>query len=284
MNWLTNFVRPKLQAFVGKKDVPENLWETCPNCNQMLLKRSLEKNFFVCTSCDHHLRISANDRLELLFNKEYEIIETPEVNVDPLKFKDKQKYSEKLKKAQKKHNRSDSIIVASGKLGDKKVVTAIFDFSFLGGSMGMAAGESIISASEYAKNNNCPLIIISASGGARMQEGILALMQMPRTIIAVNSLAKKRIPYISVLTDPTTGGVSASFAMLGDIIIAEKGATIGFAGSRVIEETIKEKLPQGFQKSEYLLEKGMVDLVIHRKKLRNKLVQIINLFSENINK
>ncbi len=150
--------------------------------------------------------------------------------------------------------------------------------------MGMAAGESIISASEYAKNNNCPLIIISASGGARMQEGILALMQMPRTIIAVNSLAKKRIPYISVLTDPTTGGVSASFAMIGDIIIAEKGATIGFAGSRVIEETIKEKLPQGFQKSEYLLEKGMVDLVIHRKKLRSKLVQVINLFSENINK
>ena len=275
MNWITNFVRPKLQAFVGKKEVPENLWETCPKCSQMLLKRELESNLFVCKHCDHHFRIGAKKRFELLFGTNYILMETPKIKPDPLKFKDNKKYADRLKDAQKKNSTNDSVIVASGTLGRIKLTTAIFDFHFMGGSMGMAAGEAIISACEYAKKNSLPLVIFSSSGGARMQEGILSLMQMPRTVIAVNSLSKTKLPFISILTDPTTGGVSASFAMLGDIIIAEQNATIGFAGSRVIEETIKEKLPQNFQKSEYLIEKGMIDIVVHRKDLNKKIMNIL---------
>ena len=275
MNWITNFVRPKLQAFVGKKEVPENLWETCPKCSQMLLKRELESNLFVCKHCDHHFRISAKKRFELLFGTNYILMETPKIKPDPLKFKDNKKYADRLKDAQKKNSTNDSVMVASGTLGTIKLTAAIFDFNFLGGSMGMAAGEAIIAACEHSLKNKIPLVIFSSSGGARMQEGILSLMQMPRTVIAVNSLAKSSLPFISVLTDPTTGGVSASFAMLGDIIIAEKNATIGFAGSRVIEETIKEKLPQNFQKSEYLIEKGMIDIVVHRRDLNQKILNIL---------
>ena len=282
MNWITNFVRPKLQAIVGKKEVPDNLWETCSNCGQMLLKRDLENNQLVCTSCDFHLRLPAKERLKILFDNDFSIIKTPGIKADPLKFKDKKKYTDRLKKAEKKTLNSDAILVGHGLINDLKSVVAVFDFNFMGGSMGMAAGEAIIKAVEFAKDKNIPLIIISASGGARMQEGILSLMQMPRTIIAVNSIAKKKIPFISVLTDPTTGGVSASFAMLGDIIIAEKGATIGFAGSRVIEETIKEKLPQDFQKSEYLEQKGMVDLVVHRKDLKDTLSKVVKHLSSNL--
>lgn len=282
MNWITNFVRPKLQAIVGKKEVPDNLWETCSNCGQMLLKRDLEKNQSVCTSCDFHLRLTAKDRLEMLFDNDFSIIKTPGIKPDPLKFKDKKKYTDRLKSAEKKTLNNDAILVAFGSLNNLECVVAVFDFNFMGGSMGMAAGEAIIKAVEHANDKNIPLITISASGGARMQEGILSLMQMPRTIIAVNSMAKKKIPFISVLTDPTTGGVSASFAMLGDIIIAEKGATIGFAGSRVIEETIKEKLPQNFQKSEYLEQKGMIDIVVHRKDLKNTLSKVVNHLSSNL--
>ena len=276
MNWITNFVRPKLQAFVGKKEVPDNLWETCPKCSQMLLKKELEANLYVCKHCDYHFRISAKKRLECTFGNNFMIMDTPKIKPDPLKFKDSKKYAERLKEAQKKNSVQDSVIVASGTLGKKKIVSAIFDFNFMGGSMGMAAGEAIVTACEFSRKNHLPLIIFSSSGGARMQEGILSLMQMPRTVIAVNSLSKTNIPFISVLTDPTTGGVSASFAMLGDIIIAEKDATIGFAGSRVIEETIKEKLPQNFQKSEYLIEKGMIDIVIHRKDLSKKIQDILD--------
>ena len=275
MNWITNFVRPKLQAFVGKKEVPENLWETCPKCSQMLLKRELESNLFVCKHCDHHFRIGAKKRFELLFGTNYILMETPKIKPDPLKFKDNKKYADRLKDAQKKNSTNDSVMVASGTLGTVKLTAAIFDFNFLGGSMGMAAGEAIIAACEHSLKNKIPLVIFSSSGGARMQEGILSLMQMPRTVIAVNSLSKSSLPFISVLTDPTTGGVSASFAMLGDIIIAEKNATIGFAGSRVIEETIKEKLPQNFQKSEYLIEKGMIDIVVHRRDLNQKILNIL---------
>ena len=275
MNWITNFVRPKLQAFVGKKEVPENLWETCPKCSQMLLKRELESNLFVCKHCDHHFRIGAKKRFELLFGTNYILMETPKIKPDPLKFKDNKKYADRLKDAQKKNSTNDSVMVASGTLGSTKLTAAIFDFNFLGGSMGMAAGEAIIAACEHSLKNKIPLVIFSSSGGARMQEGILSLMQMPRTVIAVNSLAKSSLPFISVLTDPTTGGVSASFAMLGDIIIAEKNATIGFAGIRVIEETIKEKLPQNFQKSEYLIEKGMIDIVVHRRDLNQKILNIL---------
>ena len=279
MNWITNFVRPKLQAFVGKKEVPDNLWETCPKCSQMLLKRELENNSFVCKHCDHHFRISAKQRLSFFLGNNFMVMDTPKVKADPLKFKDNKKYSDRLKEAQKKNSTYDSVIVASGTIEKKKVTVAIFDFNFMGGSMGMAAGEAIVTACNYARNNNLPLIIFSSSGGARMQEGILSLMQMPRTVIAVNSLTKTNLPFISVLTDPTTGGVSASFAMLGDIIIAEKNATIGFAGSRVIEETIKEKLPQNFQKSEYLIEKGMIDIVVHRKELNKKISDIIEFLT-----
>ena len=279
MNWITNFVRPKLQAFVGKKEVPDNLWETCPKCSQMLLKRELENNSFVCKHCDHHFRISAKQRLSFFLGNNFMVMDTPKVKADPLKFKDNKKYSDRLKEAQKKNSTYDSVIVASGTIEKKKVTVAIFDFNFMGGSMGMAAGEAIFTACNYARNNNLPLIIFSSSGGARMQEGILSLMQMPRTVIAVNSLSKTNLPFISVLTDPTTGGVSASFAMLGDIIIAEKNATIGFAGSRVIEETIKEKLPQNFQKSEYLIEKGMIDIVVHRKELNKKISDIIEFLT-----
>ncbi len=275
MNWISNFVRPKLQAIVGKKEVPENLWETCPKCSQMLLKRELENNLFVCKHCDFHFRISAKKRMELLFGTNYIVMETPKVKPDPLKFKDNKKYSDRLKDAQKKNSINDSVMVASGTLKTIKLTAAIFDFNFLGGSMGMAAGEAIITACQHSITNKLPLIIFSSSGGARMQEGILSLMQMPRTIIAVNSLSKTNLPFISILTDPTTGGVSASFAMIGDIIIAEKNATIGFAGSRVIEETIKEKLPQNFQKSEYLIEKGMIDIVVHRKNLNQKIFSIL---------
>ena len=280
MNWITNFVRPKLQAIVGKKEVPDNLWETCPKCSQMLLKRELENNFYVCKHCDYHFRINARTRLELFLSNNYIIMDTPKVESDPLKFKDTKKYSERLKDAQKKNETNDSVIVASGTLGTKKIVVAIFDFNFMGGSMGMAAGEAIIHACTHAKKNFLPLIIFSSSGGARMLEGILSLMQMPITIIAINALDKEKIPFISVLTDPTTGGVSASFAMLGDILIAEKNATIGFAGSRVIEETIKEKLPKNFQKSEYLLEKGMIDIVSHRKDLNKKIKDILDYLQE----
>ena len=279
MNWITNFVKPKLQALVEKKQVPDNLWETCPKCSQMLLKRELESNLCVCKHCDYHFRISAKKRLDFFLGKNYMIMDTPKIKPDPLKFKDKQKYLDRLKNAQKENDANDSVIVASGTLGKKKLITAIFDFNFMGGSMGMAAGEAIITACDYAKKNFLPLIIFSSSGGARMQEGILSLKQMPRTVIAINSSGKSKLPFISILTDPTTGGVSASFAMLGDIIIAEKNATIGFAGSRVIEETIKEKLPQNFQKSEYLIEKGMIDIVTHRKNLNKKVEDILSFLS-----
>ena len=270
MNWITNFVRPKLQAIVGKKEVPDNLWETCPKCSQMLLRKELVSNQYVCKNCDYHFRVSSKERLELFLGKSFMIMDTPKIKPDPLNFKDSKKYIDRLKNAQKKNQTNDSVIVASGTINGKKIVTAIFDFNFMGGSMGMAAGEAIITACDFAKKNHLPLIIFSSSGGARMQEGILSLMQMPRTVIAINAFGKLNLPFISVLTDPTTGGVSASFAMLGDIIIAEKDATIGFAGSRVIEDTIKEKLPQNFQKSEYLMERGMIDLVVHRKDLKKK--------------
>lgn len=277
MNWITNFVRPKLQAIVGKKDIPDNLWCTCPNCSQMLLKKELENHLYVCKSCGHHLRMNSEQRFRLIFGDDFRILKTPKIKPDPLKFKDLKKYADRVKSAQKKNNTEEAVRVGIGRLISEEIVLVVFDFNFMGGSMGLGVGEAIIVAADYAAKNSLPLVISSSSGGARMQEGILSLMQMPRTILAIDELERSKIPFISVLTDPTTGGVSASFAMLGDIIIAEKGATIGFAGSRVIEETIKEKLPKNFQKSEYLLEKGMVDIVVHRKDLKKKLFQIICL-------
>ncbi len=280
MNWITNFVRPKLQAIVGKKNIPDNLWCTCPKCSQMLLKKELETSLYVCKNCDHHLRMNAKQRFAQMFGEDYRILKTPKIKTDPLKFKDLKKYSDRIKSSQKKNNVEEAVQVGIGRLINKEVVMVVFDFNFMGGSMGIATGEAIIVAAQYSVKNSIPLIIASSSGGARMQEGILSLMQMPRTIIAIDELEKEKIPFISLLTDPTTGGVSASFAMLGDVIIAEKNATIGFAGSRVIEETIKEKLPNNFQKSEYLLEKGMVDIVVHRRNLKKKVFQIICLLED----
>jgi acetyl-CoA carboxylase carboxyl transferase subunit beta len=279
MNWLTNFVRPKIRSLIGtKKDIPDNLWEKCPGCNAMLFRRELEENLNVCRHCGYHLKIDAVKRLEMLFDDgRYQIIDVPKVAIDPLHFRDQKRYTDRLKDALRKTGRRDAIIVAEGTMGSAKTIVAVFDFNFMGGSMGMAVGEAILTAARRAVMAHAPLIIIPASGGARMQEGALSLMQLPRTIIAVDEVKNASLPYIVVLTDPTTGGVTASFAMVGDIHIAEKGAQIGFAGARVIENTIRETLPPGFQRSEYLLDHGMVDIVLERKDLRDTLIRVLRL-------
>lgn len=272
MNWITNFVRPKIQALIHKNETQDNLWIKCPGCDHMLFHRDLAENHQVCHHCNHHLRLDIKTRLEMLFDeKQYSLRNIPPVTHDPLKFKDLKKYSDRLKEYRQKTQRNDAVLVAYGYIHGCTAVVLAYDFSFMGGSMGMAAGQAMITAAQLAVNTKSPLIAVTASGGARMQEGILSLMQMPRTTIAVQNVKEHGLPYITVLTDPTTGGVSASFAMLGDIAIAEPGAIIGFAGARVIEETIRQKLPEGFQKSEYLLEHGIIDMVIGRHKLRDTL-------------
>ncbi|MGE3623518.1 MAG: acetyl-CoA carboxylase, carboxyltransferase subunit beta [Bdellovibrionales bacterium] len=285
MNWLTNFVRPKIRDLMGtKKDIPDNLWEKCPGCSAMLFRRELEENLNVCRHCGHHLRLDAVKRLETLFDDGiYQVIDVPKVPVDPLRFRDQKRYSDRLRDAQHKTGRPDAIIVAEGTMGGIKSVVAVFDFAFMGGSMGMAVGEAILIAARRAVMSHAPLIAIPSSGGARMQEGALSLMQLPRTIIAVDEVKAAGLPYIVVLTDPTTGGVTASFAMVGDIHIAEKGAQIGFAGARVIESTIRETLPPGFQRSEYLQEHGMVDIVVERKDLRDTLIRVLGLLRKERN-
>lgn len=278
MNWLTNYVRPKLQALVRPKEVPDNLWHKCPSCGHMIFHRDLEKALSVCQHCGHHMRLSVKKRLEMLFDDgKYTRIELPKIPDDPLKFKDQKRYTDRLKDTRAKTGEQDAIIVGHGRCGGQNVVIAAFNFDFQGGSMGVAVGEGIVAAAELAVLQDAPLIVIPASGGARMQEGILSLMQMARTTVAVDKVKEKRLPYIVLLTDPTTGGVSASFAMLGDIAIAEPGCIIGFAGARVIESTIREKLPEGFQRAEYLLEHGMIDMVVHRKDLRDTLGRVISL-------
>ncbi len=280
MNWIANFVRPKIRALVNKPDVPDNLWEKCPSCEQMVFHRELEANQRVCPHCNHHLRITARQRLDWLFDDStYKVIELPETIVDPLKFRDRKRYTDRLKEAQAKNEDKEAIVVAHGEIGGSSVVVAAFNFSFMGGSMGMAVGEGLLAAARLAVLQNAALIVVPASGGARMQEGILSLMQMPRSVIAVDLVKEAGLPYIVLLSDPTTGGVSASFAMLGDIAIAEPGATIGFAGKRVIEETIRETLPEGFQRAEYLLDHGMVDMVVPRQELKVTLGRILNLLS-----
>ncbi len=278
MNWLTNFIRPKIKALVRKADVPENLWDKCPACTKMIFHRDLEANQRVCPHCGHHMRLRAKRRMELLFDDgAYTRIELPKAPADPLRFRDSKRYGDRIKDAREKTGESDAIVVAHGHLGGLKAVIAAFDFEFMGGSMGIAVGEGLVAASKLAVLQQAPLIVIPASGGARMQEGILSLMQMPRSVIAAEQVKEAGLPFIVVLADPTTGGVSASFAMLGDIAISEPGAIIGFAGARVIEETIREKLPQGFQRAEYLLEHGMVDMVVHRHKLRETLIRTLKL-------
>lgn len=279
MNWLTNFVLPKIRAVVTQKEVPENLWQKCANCGQMLFARDLVANLHVCNNCGAHLRMGPEPRLGMLFDDaRYTTIELPKPLVDPLKFRDLKRYSDRLKEAQTKIGaQRDAMIVAHGTMGGLPAVIACFDFGFMGGSMGLAVGEALLSAARLAVLQEAALIVVPASGGARMQEGILSLMQMPRTILAVEMVKEAGLPYIVVLTDPTTGGVSASFAMLGDITLAEPGAVVGFAGARVIEETIREKLPEGFQRAEYLLEHGIIDQVVPRKEMRDTLVRIIRL-------
>ena len=279
MNWLSDFVRPKIKK-ITTKEIADNLWTKCPQCGQMLFTKELEKNNFICSSCDHHLRLPLNKRFEMLFdNGDYKLITLPKLQEDPLNFKDSKKYTDRLKSYRKATGSDDAIKVAQGEIGGITCVVAAFDFSFMGGSMETAVGEGIVKAGEIAMRGNYPLITISASGGARMQEGILSLMQMARTTAAVNMVKEKGLPFISVLTDPTTGGVSASFAMLGDIHIAEKGCVIGFAGARVIEQTIREKLPEGFQRAEYLKEHGMVDIVVRRPELKDELVKVLSILT-----
>jgi acetyl-CoA carboxylase carboxyl transferase subunit beta len=278
MNWLTNFVRPKLRALVNRKDVPENLWDKCPNCSQLIFHRELEANLFVCQHCNHHMRLSAVKRLETLFDDgDYTRIELPKAPVDPLRFRDQKRYADRLREARARTQEDDAIAVAHGKVGGIPAVVAAFDFGFMGGSMGMAVGDGIIAAARLAIAQLAPLIVVPASGGARMQEGALSLMQMPRTVIAVQEVKEAGLPYVVVLSDPTTGGVTASFAMLGDMHIAETGAMIGFAGARVIEQTVRETLPEGFQRAEYLLEHGMVDIVVSRAELRGTLARVLSL-------
>ena len=278
MNWLTNFVRPKIRALVQSKDVPENLWEKCPSCGAMVFHRELENNQRVCPHCSHHMRISAKRRLEMLLDDgAFERIALPKPLSDPLKFRDNKRYTDRLRDAQNKTGETDAIMVARGRMGGHPIVVAVFDFSFMGGSMGIAVGQGLVTAAETAVKAKAPLLVVPASGGARMQEGILSLMQMPRSVIAVEMVREAGLPYLVLITDPTTGGVTASFAMLGDIAIAEPGAIIGFAGPRVIEETIRETLPDGFQRSEYLLEHGMVDMVVDRRELRGTLIRLLTL-------
>ncbi len=276
MNWLTNFVKPKLSSLVRKKNVPEKLWNNCLACGNMIHHKDLNENFRVCMNCDYHFRMSAEDRIKLFFkDSEYEEIELDKISDDPLNFSDKKKYKDRLKEYRNKTKRDDAFILIKGNINEKKFILGIMNFEFMGGSMGRAVGGSIVKGAKIAIENNLPYVIVTSSGGARMQEGIISLMQMPRTIAAVDLLNQNRIPYIVILTEPTTGGVTASFAMLGDITIAEKGATIGFAGKRVIQDTIREELPIDFQKAEYLKEHGMVDIVSHRKELKETLYKVL---------
>ena len=277
MNWLTNFVKPKLSALVKRKDVPENLWQNCPSCGSMIHHKDLKENLRVCNTCNHHFRMSADDRIKLLFSKdETQEIELDKISDDPLNFSDKKKYKDRLKEYRKKTKREDAFILLNTKIGQSNIVCGLMNFAFMGGSMGRAVGGAIVKGAKTALEKKCPFVIFTSSGGARMQEGIISLMQMPRTVAAVELLNQNNIPYIIVLTEPTTGGVTASFAMLGDITIAEQGSTIGFAGKRVIQDTIREELPIDFQKAEYLKEHGMVDIVCHRKDLKKNLENVIN--------
>mgnify|MGYP002624443661 CR=1 FL=1 len=277
MNWISDFVRPKIKK-TATKEVADNLWTKCPECGQMLFNKDLEKDFFVCSFCGHHLRLPLETRFKMLFDEgKYRSVSLPKVQDDPLNFKDSKRYIDRLRAYRRVTHNDDALKVVTGEIGGIKTVMGALDFSFMGGSMGIAVGEGIAKACEFAVKTSAPLVLISASGGARMQEGMLSLMQMARTTAAVNQLKQKGLPYISVLTDPTTGGVSASFAMLGDINIAEKGSIIGFAGARVIEQTIRETLPEHFQRAEYLREHGMVDIVVNRLELRDKLINILSI-------
>ena len=283
MSWLSNFVRPKIRALVKKSDTPNNLWIKCNGCEQMVYHKDLKETLSVCPTCSYHMKMSARQRLNWILDEETILeINTPQTILDPLKFKDNKRYTDRLKVSKEKTQNKDAIIIASGQIGGNNAVVAALDFNFMGGSMGVAVGEGFLAAAKEAVNLNTPLVVFTSSGGARMQEGIFSLMQLPRTVIAVNKLKENNVPYIVVLTDPTTGGVSASFAMLGDVTYAEPGALIGFAGPRVIQSTVHETLPEGFQTSEYLLEHGMIDDVISRKNLKSVIANTIMHLVNNV--
>ena len=278
MNWINSVVRPKIRSILRKNDMPDNLWVKCPETGQMIYYKDLEANQFVVPGSNYHMRMAPAARLKSLFdNGEYENLPLPEVPVDPLKFRDERRYTDRLKDARHKTGLADALLAGAGRLEGQAIVAAVQDFDFLGGSLGTGAGEAVISAMRAAVKRETSFILFAASGGARMQEGILSLMQMPRTTVAVQELREARLPYVVVLTHPTTGGVTASYAMLGDVHIAEPGALIGFAGPRVIEQTIREQLPNGFQRAEYLHQHGMVDMVVHRHELRGTLARICHL-------
>lgn len=278
MSWLSNIPPGIKNIFKKEDDGSDKLWSKCGGCGEMIFQRDLDAAHQVCPACNHHLLIAPAERLALIFdNGDYELIPVPEPVQDPLKFRDEKRYTDRLKESRKKTGQQDAMQVASGVIDGAGVVVAIQNFKFMGGSMGLALGEAMVKAAEEAIARHAPMIVFAASGGARMQEGMLSLMQMPRTTVAVQMVKEAGLPYIVVLTHPTTGGVTASFAMLGDVHIAEPGALIGFAGPRVIEQTIREKLPEGFQRSEFLVEKGMVDLVVHRHDLKETLSKLIRV-------
>src|SRR5919202_5364257 len=278
MNWISEWALPKIKTLFGaSREVPENLWHKCPSCEQMVFHRDLERALHVCPHCGHHWRIGARTRLDLTLDPGWQRIELPKAPADPLRFRDQRRYADRLREAQAKSGQEDAVIVAHGAIEGHRAVVAAFEFGFLGGSMGAGVGEAIVSAAKLAVLQDAPLVVFTASGGARMQEGAVSLMQMPRTVIATRMVKEAGLPLIVVLCDPTTGGVTASFAMLGDVQIAEPGAMIGFAGARVIEQTVREKLPEGFQRAEYLLEHGIIDMVVKRSEMKASLARIIRL-------
>ncbi|KQS76086.1 acetyl-CoA carboxylase carboxyl transferase subunit beta [Rhizobium sp. Leaf384] len=278
MNWITNYVRPKINSMLGRREVPENLWIKCPETGEMVFHRDLEDNKWVIPASGFHMKMPAKARLKDLFDAGvYETLPQPKVAQDPLKFRDSKKYTDRLRDSRAKTEMEDTILAGLGTVEGLKLVAVVHEFAFMGGSLGIAAGEAIIKAFERAIAEKCPLVIFPASGGARMQEGILSLMQLPRTTVAVQMLKEAGLPYIVVLTNPTTGGVTASYAMLGDLHLAEPGAEICFAGKRVIEQTIREKLPEGFQTSEYLMDHGMIDMVIKRHDIPQTLARVLKI-------
>lgn len=279
MNWLTNYVRPKIRAVLTKKkETPENLWQKCAGCGQMIYVKEFDASLKVCAHCGHHHRLMPEERFLTLFDDgTYESLEMPKVADDPLHFRDQKRYTDRLKEARGRNSAPDAVEAAQGRMGGVYVTVAVQNFFFMGGSLGQGAAEAVLATARAAIEKKTPLIIFTAAGGARMQEGILSLMQLPRTTVAVQMVREAGLPYLVVLTDPTTGGVTASYAMLGDIQIAEPGALIGFAGPRVIEDTIREKLPEGFQRAEYLLEHGMIDMVVERRDMRGTLIRILDL-------
>ena len=282
MSWLNEFVRPKIRTLLGRKEVPDNLWHQCPSCQQMIFHTELHATKKVCPHCGFHMRATAQDRLSWTFDGGvFTRIELPKAVPDPLKFRDQKRYADRLKEARDKSKQDDAILVAHGMVGGCPTVVAAMSFDFMAGSMGAAVGEGLVAAARLAVLQNAALVVYTTSGGARMQEGTISLMQMPRSIIATQMVKEAGLPYIVVLTDPTTGGVTASFAMLGDIQIAEPGTLIGFAGARVIEQTVREKLPEGFQRAEYLHKHGIIDMVVKRGDLSAMLGRIIALATAN---